>query len=253
MNVAGNGIKSVELTIKVLDKLMEFDGARVTEIANALDIAPSTAHNHLTTLEQNAFVVKEGDFYFLSMEFAKMGRYVKTRKPGYKKAKSRVESLAEETGGRAHFAVEEQGMGRYVYTSTGNMAVKTFTAVGVQFPLHVTAAGKAILASIPESRLLEIVERRGLTRMTQNSITDLEALTEELEKTREREYAINMEEHMTGIRAVAVPVFEPTGNVLGSLTISAPARRMKGSYFREELPQLLLELSDELELDIRYS
>lgn len=253
MHADESGIKSVELSLEIIDELTELDGARVTEVARELDIAPSTAHNHLATLEQNGFVVKEGDFHYPSMKMAKIGRYVKTRKPGYKKAKKRVETLAEETGGRAHFAVEEQGVGRYVHTNTGNLAVKTFTSVGVRFPLHVTAAGKAILASIPEYRVEEIVETHGLLEMTENSITDPEELFEELEEIREREYALNMEEHMKGIRAVAAPVFEPSGNVLGSLTVSAPTRRMTGSYIHEEVPELVLALSDELELDVRYS
>lgn len=246
-------IQSVELSLRIVQLLAELDGARVTEVADRLDIAPSTAHNHLTTLRYAGFAAKEGDEYYPSMEFAKLGRYVRTRKDGYELAEAKVESLAEETGGRVHFGVEEHGRGRYIYTSTGDRAVKTSIDIGAKYPLHVTAAGKAILSSMSDSRVESIVDVHGLSEGTERSISGRPQLFEELAEIRERGFALNLEEHVDGIRAIAAPVHESNGHVLGALTISGPARRMNDSVLHDELSELLPAVVNELELEVKYT
>ncbi|UHQ98861.1 IclR family transcriptional regulator (plasmid) [Natrinema zhouii] len=248
-----SNIRSVEISLGIIQQLVERDGARVTELAEELDIAPSTAHNHLRTLLNNGFVIDEGSVYYPSLEFLHVGEYARQRKVGYQKAEQHVKALAEESGGRTHFTVLEHGHGRYVYTKTGDLAVETFSRYGSQFPLHVTAAGKAMLAELPDWQIQEIVDQCGLKALTDQSITDEEELFAELEATRERGVAFNFEEHNKGISAVAASVQEPNGSLLGALTISGPAQRFKGDLIREEFPDLLLARVNELELDIVYS
>ncbi|WP_436348499.1 IclR family transcriptional regulator [Natronorubrum sp. FCH18a] len=246
-------INAVEISLAVVQELVRRDGARVTEIASEIDIAPSTSHKHLQTLLEEGYVIKEGDLYYPSMEYLHIGEYTRRRKPAYRKAEARVESLAEETGGRTHFVTEEHGRGRYVYTSTGNLAVETFTGKGTSFPLHVTASGKAILAHLPEERVHEIIDRHGIEASTEQSITSKESLFEELQTIRDSGVAFNIEEHYEGSSAVAAPVREPSGSILGALTISGPAQRLKGDFLHDELPDLLLATVNELELEIVYS
>lgn len=246
-------IKAVEISLDAVQQLVEMDGARVTELADALDVAPSTAHNHLQTLLEMGYVVNEGDIYFPSLEFLAVGEYARKRKTGYRTAARHVDALADESGGRTHFTIMEHGRGRYVYTSTGDLAVETFSGNGSSFPLHATAAGKAMLAELPEDRVREIADRHGLTACTDHTITDVDALFEELADVRERGVAFNVEEHSEGISAVAAPIQDPNGDLLGALTASGPAQRFKGNLLREELPDVLLARVNELELDVQYS
>lgn len=248
-----SNIRAVEISLGIIHQLVELDGARVTELAEELNIAPSTAHNHLQTLLNNGFVVDEGSLYYPSLEFLHVGEYARQRKIGYRKAEQHVKALAEESGGRTHFTVLEHGRGRYVYTKTGDLAVETFSRYGSQFPLHVTAAGKSMLAELPDWRVEEIVDQHGLDASTDQSLTDKEELFAELETTRECGVAFNLEEHNEGISAVAAAVQEPNGGLLGALSISGPAQRFKGKLIHEEFPDLLLARVNEFELDILYS
>lgn len=246
-------IRAVEISLTIIQRLVELDGARVTELADDLDIAPSTAHNHLQTLLANDYIINEGSVYYPSLEFLNISQYVQQRKTGYQKAQEHVDSLTDESGGRTHFTVLEHDYGRYVYTKTGDLAVETFSRKGSRFPLHVTAAGKAMLATIPESQVQEIIDRKDLKAYTENSVTSKRDLFEELEIIRDRGFAFNMEEHNEGINAVAAPVQESSGELLGALSISGPARRFKGSLLHEELPDLLLARVNGLELDVKYA
>lgn len=125
-----NGVKAVQTSIGVIEALYERDGARIDELADALDVSKSSVHRHLSTLRQANYVTKEGDTYYLSMQFLELGHYVCNRKEVFQLAEPKVKELAEETGERAQFVVEEHGYVRYVHRATGEHAVKTISGVG---------------------------------------------------------------------------------------------------------------------------
>lgn len=243
---------TIDRAVEIVDLLKELDGAGVAEVAEALDIAPSTAHGYLSTLERNRYLVKEDGAYHVGMRFLHLGGYASVRKPGYKFAKRKVRDLARETGERAQFIVEEHGRGTYLHTGTEDTAVQIDARIGKENYLHASAAGKAILANLPGARVDEIVDRWGLPSLTENTITDRGVLEEELARIREQGYSYNRDESVDGLRAVGSPVMADEGEVLGALSISAPSNRMRGEYFLEEIPRLLLGAANEVELNIAY-
>jgi len=246
-------LATTRTSLAVVDRLKELDGARVTELAEEMDLAASTVHSHLATLEDAGYVVKDGDTYKLGLAFLNLGEYVRESHEYFSLAESKVEQLAEETGGRAHFIVEEHGRGIYIYTRSGKHAVETFSRDGRRLYLHRTAAGKAILAYLSRQRVEEILDRHGLPRRTSNTITDREELFEELRAVRERDgIAFNTEEQVRGIRAAGAPVRDPNGVVIGALSVSGPTHRMKGDRLHEEVPDIVLGTANELELEIEY-
>jgi DNA-binding IclR family transcriptional regulator len=247
------GLKTTETSLQIINALKEMDGARVTEVASHLDMPPSTVHNHLTTLKKNGYVVKDSDFYNLGLRFLNLGEYVRNRFEFDPFAREKVNQLAENTGGRAHFVVEEYGQGVYLYTSTGEYALKTYSSVGKRVHLHVAAAGKSILAFMEDDRIEEIIDRWGLPQETEQTITSRDALYEELDRIRERGYAFNREEHLKGVKAVGAPVLADDGRVVGAFSVSGPVHRMKGEWFEEEVTNTVLGISNELELKITYS
>jgi DNA-binding IclR family transcriptional regulator len=248
----GNAVKSVETLLRIVDALYRRDGAGVTELATELGVAKSTAHRHLLTLERNEYVVREGGDYYLGLRFLELGHYTRTRKDLYGVAAAGVEELAAETEERAQFVVEEHGFVRYVHRETGARAVETDSGLGRRAYMHAVAAGKAILAELPEARVREVLDRRGLPALTANTITDEETLFEELATVRERGVSFNDEESIDGLRAVGVPVRSPDGEVLGALTVAGPTRRLTGEWFREEIPDLLLGTANEIELKVAF-
>jgi DNA-binding IclR family transcriptional regulator len=119
--------------------------------------------------------------------------------------------------------------------------------------LHSVAAGKSILAHMSEEDVWQIIEDRGLPKITENTITDSETLFEELEMIREQGYSVNDQENLDGLKAIGAPILGADGQVIGALSVSGPTHRMKGEYFESELPDLLLGVVNELELNIAYS
>lgn len=248
----GGGLKTVETSLAIVEALQELDGARVTELAEYVDLAPSTVHGHLSTLRNHSYLVKEGDVYHVGLRFLTTGGYAQTRKKGYRLVEPKVRQLAEQTGERVQFVVEENGRGYYLYTAIGENAVRADARIGKQTRLHDSAAGKSILAYHPESKVHDVVDRWGLPSLTDRTVTDREELLAELETVRERGFAHNCDETMEGLRAVGAPVRTPHGGVLGAFSVSGPSNRMKGDWFEQELPDKILGVTNELELNLSY-
>lgn len=246
-------VKSAETMFDVIDGIQELDGARVTELANHLGLAKSTVHRHLSTLERNQYVVKEGVEYHLGLRFLGLGEYARGRNPVYPLARKLVDQIAAETEERALFMVEEHGLAVYLYRGVGSHAVRTNSRVGTRRLLHTVAGGKAILAHLPSERVDEIVDEWGLPADTPETITRRRDLDAELERIRERGVAFNREECIVGLKAVAAPVLGPDGEIMGALSVSGPAHRMKGEWFESEIPDLLLGSTNELELNLEYA
>ena len=247
-----SGSRQVQATmtsLEIVEMLRELDGARVTELADALDLSPSTVHTHLSTLIETDYVVKSGDIYHPSLHFLGLANYVRNRRNAYAIADSYTDQLARETECRAVFVVEENGRGVYMYTYPGKHAVWTYSTVGKRFHLHQTAAGKAILSQLPRERVIDIVEEWGLPASTENTTTDRSVLLKELDAIEDRGVAFNNEEQLNGVKAVGVPVDDSDGRVVGAFSVASPANRMTKDRFNEEIPKTLLGVANEFELE----
>jgi DNA-binding IclR family transcriptional regulator len=246
-------VKSDRRLLEILLGLKELDGAGVTELAEHLDLAKSTVHNHLSTLHDAKFVTKDGTEYHLGLRFLDLGEAARLHRTESDRIKRKVDSLADQTEERAQFIVEEHGFGVYLYRSRGEKAVSTDSRIGRHIPIHATAAGKAILANLPEERTQAILDDVELSPLTEHTITDYDELMEELETIRERGYATNIEESTTGLRAVGAPITRPDGSVVGAISISGPTHRLKGEIFEQEFPDLVMGATNEIELNISFS
>ena len=246
--------KTTLRSLTVAETVMRLDGATLAEIADELDLAKSTAYSHLQTLRERGYLVKEGETYHVGMQFLHVGGYAASRKPYYRMIRAKVRMLAQSTNERAQFIVEENGRGIYLYSDAESPgAVRTDVRLGKWASLHTTAAGKAILANLPRSRVEEILDRHGLPAETERTITDRDELFEALDRVRERGYAYNRSERLDKQWAVGVPVVGESGEVVGGLSVSGPEHRMKGEQFEQELPAMLMGVANEVELNLAYS
>jgi DNA-binding IclR family transcriptional regulator len=242
-------VDAVKTSCRILEELYEMDEAGVTELADRLDVSKAGVHSHLATLREEEFVVKDGDKYKLSLRFLDFGEVAKRDIDVYDVVETEVARLSERTGEVAQFMIEEHGWGIYIAKERGESGVKTAAYVGARKHLHCTGVGKAILANLPRDQVDEIIEKRGLPAKTENTITDREELYEELESIRSAGVAFDDEEILHGVRCVAVPVVSQRKGLLGAISISGPTSRLKGDYFRDELPDIVTDSSNVIQIN----
>jgi IclR family transcriptional regulator, acetate operon repressor len=245
-------VKAAAVTLEIIDTLRRLDGAGVSEIALRLDKPTSTVHDHLQTLEQKEYLVKEGDKYHIGTRFLQLGDQARSRKKVFEIARPEVNELAEKTGEHANLMIEEHGLGVFLYRARGPDAVQLDTHAGMRVPLQTTAMGKAIMAFRPQTEVKEILDRHGLSAVTENTITDQEELFDCLKRIRERGYAYDDEERIKGMRCVAAPITDDD-YAIAAMSISGPKSRMQGDRFTNNIPEHVLRSANVIEVNLTYS
>jgi DNA-binding IclR family transcriptional regulator len=245
-------VDSVEHSFRIVEQLREFDTATLSMLDDTLPLSKSTIHRHLTTLIRNEFVVKTGDEYRLGLRYLDIGGKLRNDIYGSREIKPKIRELAEETDELAQFHVHEHGYVVNIFREAGRRGVFTKVRIGKRQYMHQGAAGKAILAKLPAERVDEILDRHGLPQATPHTITDRETLYSELEEIRDRGVAFNTEETAKGVHTVGAPLMTPDGDVLGSCVVAGPSHRMQGPRFREDLPELIQSVVNELGLNLAH-
>jgi DNA-binding IclR family transcriptional regulator len=248
-----DSVQTARTMFDIVQRISDREGASLSELAGELDYAKSTVHRHLRTLEHLGYVVERDGDYHVGLRFLELGVTARNSYSGYKLVREKVDEIAEETGERAQFFVEEHGKAVYLARSVGDHAVRTDPGIGSRIPLYAASAGKAILSELPEPELSDMFEQMTFEPVTSHTIADPDELRAELETVRERGYAFNREESLRGTHAAGVPICGPDGDVIGGLSVTGPSHRLKGERFEEELPDLLLGATNELELNIAHS
>lgn len=246
-------VETVTRAIEIVEYLKQHGEGTLDELAEYLGCAKSTVHRHVRTLETNSFVVAEGDRYRLGTRFLDLGIVARDRHSMYREVKPKVDELARVTEEKLWYFIEEHGQSIHVYGAEGKGSVHTAARVGRRNYLHQHAAGKAILAYLPDEQIEQIVEYYGLPAQTPQTITEPARLRAEIDEIREEGVAFNREESVEGLHAVGAPIVNGDGVAIGAISISGPANRLRGERFDEELPALLLGAVNELSVNIAHA
>ncbi len=244
-------VNTADTVFDIIDHLRRANGTTVESVAEELDIAESTAHTYLATLLDHEYAIKKGATYYLSLKPLDNGIVVKDNMDLTHAARPVIDDVAKKTEESAWVVTEEHGRGVYLMRSAGEKAVRTRGRVGKRTTMHDIAAGKALLSQLPEPKVEAIVDQFGLPERTENTITDRAELHEELEEIRDRGYATNRGETIEKVWAVASPVVR-ADEVYGAIGIAGPKHRLSGDRFCEELPDVVLEAADTIEIELTY-
>jgi IclR family acetate operon transcriptional repressor len=114
--------------------------------------------------------------------------------------------------------------------------MRMFTEVGRRTLPHATAVGKAMLASRDESEVRSLLDRTGMPRYTEHTLTSPAEFLDALARARELGYAMDEGEQEVGVRCVAVEV--PGAPQPMALSMSGPTTRMTDDTVRDAVPVL---------------
>jgi IclR family transcriptional regulator, KDG regulon repressor len=185
-------------------------GIRLNEIAKALDIAKSTVHGIISMLEDVGAVRKDTGTrkYELGLTLFELGRKAYAQIDLREVARPVMENLMNKVHETVFLGILSGNNETILVLDAVECShdMKITSPVGTTLSLFAAAPGKAIMASMSEEVIREIINRKGLPRLTDKSITDPEKFIKEINKVRDNGYAMDFEEYMSGVRAVAAPV-----------------------------------------------
>jgi DNA-binding IclR family transcriptional regulator len=238
-------IQSVDRAIRVLTALQGARRMSLSELSARLDLAPSTTHGIVRTLVEHGMVVQErgSSRYQLGPAVLRLGNVYLDTLELRSKAIPWAEDLARRSGLAVRTGVLLIDDVVIIHHEPRPDGSRQMPEVGIVIPAHATALGKAMLAFRPEDteRMLAAGELRSMTGETLSSPDDVRR---QLDQVRATGIAREQDEAVLGEGAVASPVFDSWGDVVGAIgvVLSGAADGDVGDQVRETARALSREL-----------
>jgi len=193
------------------------------ELSGVIDVHKSTALRLLRTLESHRFVQREGvHHYRLGTALFDLANRALEERDVRRSAEAALRELNALTGYTVHLASYEGGEVIYIDKYDSTHPMRMYSRVGRRAPLHCTAVAKVLLSDLPEPKRREIATSMEYPRLTANTITDPAAYLAELERVRERGYAVDNSEHEDFIHCIGAPIRGSRGEVVAAVSMSVP-------------------------------
>jgi DNA-binding IclR family transcriptional regulator len=219
----------VDKALALLQLIGEHQALRVAEAADLLGVARSTAHRLLAALRRAGFVLQDrpNGAYRPGPALYQIGLSAVSRIDIRRVARPVLEQIRDETQETVSLAVLEGVTIRFLDCAESPRSVRVGNRTGIVRPAHASAVGKAILAGLSDADLSRRYPGGELPpTTTPAAIIDMATLREELSEIRAQGYALNWEESVDGICAVAVALRDTVGQPLASFGIVAPSSRI---------------------------
>jgi len=209
----------------------------------------------LSVLRENGYVIfdREQKTYRLGFKFLYLGNILLNRMGFRSQARGYLKRMVELSGETAELSARVKDQLILIDEMEGPEAVRLFSRIGSAYPyFHATAPGKVYLAHMTGEKLKHVMERMGLPKITEHTITGFEDLEKELNEVRKKGYAVDHEEMRVGVCRIAAPVYDHRGIISACLGVAGPSFRITtdnyekiGKYARKLARQLSLELKDQ--------
>lgn len=245
----------VKSLYKALQILLYFtEGAEelgVTELAEKSGVLKSTVSNIMSTYEVCGMVERnpKTNKFRLGIKILELSNQFYYNNDIRKVIRPYMEKVAEETRETVYLAVFYGEEIIYLDATFPADSIGNRNMAGVKAPAYCTGIGKALLA-YEQDHVIEAIIAKGLTSFTEHTITEPDALKEELAHIRGRGYSVDNMEHEFGVRCVAVPVKSYDGTIRAAISVSGPSLRFQDDRI-EELAILLKQAAEAVKWQIR--
>lgn len=216
-------------TLRILEILGNSDRPLTpTEINQELGLPKQTIHRLCTTLEKEGYLVREtnGKRLQASSRSKLMASGILFNARSQAITRQILLGVAAKINETVNLVIpEDRGM-MYLDRVETEWPFRIQLPVGSHVPFHCTASGKTFMSSLTPSKRKALVSSMDLTALTPNTFTEKDGLLMELSRVAKQGYAVDNEEFMQGMIAIAVPVVDETSKYCGALAFHAPTQRM---------------------------
>lgn len=247
-----DGTIRADLTaLSIVQALQELDGAGVSELADELDLAKSSVHKHLKSLEFAGYLTNKDGEYALGLKFLDHGGFALNRSHLCMVARPEIRELGNVTGEVALFTIKERQEGVFAFIRNEHYGLSNKIHQGERFLLHTNAPGKAILAQLPKEDVVSLLDDVGLPKRTENTITSKAELFDEIEQIQDQGYSTSTAERSPGVISISAAIRDPQYDQIGAVTLSYP-QDQESNQIEEEYVEAVKEARNRLQLKTRY-
>ncbi len=219
-------IPNLRNACRLLRHLGECDGElSVTELSHALKLPRTSALRIVKTLEGEGFLQDSGGGYRLGGALAALGMKAAGNVDLRAAARPVLQALARQSDETCHLATWDEGRALIIEVAECPHPLSAASRPGTRAYVHCSATGKVLLANRFLGELSKVWTKSDRVALTQNTITKVDVLKQELQKVIKNGYAVDDEEYHQGVRCLAVPVFDSEGRVCAGLGLTASSVR----------------------------
>ncbi len=227
--------------LMILEKVAEA-GVPVTptDVNQTMQLPKPTIHRLFATLEEEGFLSRDidGRSYTPGRRLRRMSGGILSSLRVRTARLAILTRLSREIGETCNIAVPERDAMIYVERMETDWPLRIQLPIGSSVPFYCTASGKMYLSTLAPGHLRRYAAAADLAPRAPGTIRDPESLLREIESVRLRGHAVDAEEFMAGMVALAVPVLEGGGRLVSTLSFHAPTQRFDVARALTFLPQL---------------
>jgi len=222
----------------------------LSEVAATTGVTRATARRFLLTLERLGYVRSDGRQFSLTARVLELGYAFLSSMSLPEVAEPHLEALVAEVNESSSVSVLDGGDVVYVARVPVSRIMAVAISVGTRFPAYATSMGRVLLAGLEPPELDTYLAGVRIERLTSRTVASVAALRTELTRVRSQGFAIVDQELEEGLRAVAAPVRDRAGRVVGAVNVSTHAGRTSLEQVRRTLVPPLLAAAARISADL---
>lgn len=230
-------VPAVKRAFDIIELLSTQDsGLTISELQRSLHLPLSSLATIVYTLQDLGYLERDEvtSRYQLSVKMFGIARHALDQFDLSNRCHNLLVELVLRSGLTGHLAVLRAGEAMYIDRVPSKGLVQVSSYVGMRWPLHISAVGKALLAFLPESELRPTLQKLTLKKVTPSTITSRRLFEKELRSFRRLGYAWEQNEGEIGLGCVAAPVFDTHGEVVAALSLTGTTYQVS----KERIPVL---------------
>ena len=247
-------IQSVAHALDVLEQFKPTaEEIGVTELSKRLKLHKNNVFRLLATLEARGYIEqnKATENYRLGLKCLQLGQIYVNQMGFLAQAKTTLEELVKSADESCYVAVKKGAAIVPLDFIEPENPVRVVSFIGQTLPLHCTAPGKVHLAFDAGEAAAEILPEK-LTRFTEKTIVDRDALLRQVREVAGAGYAIDQGEFMPEVASVAVPIRDSSRALVGSLALTGPAHRLTAQRLERDIVPLITAGGNQLSSRLGY-
>lgn len=241
-------VPALDKALTVLEEIAESRiGLGLPELVARTGFAKSSIHCLLITFERRGYIHRNdrtGRYMFGTRLF----NLANTTLIGLRlreQAGPFLRSLTQTTGLTVHMAILDKGEAVLIWKSEPLETLRLATWIGKRMDVHCTSLGKALLCSLPEEEVQNIVKSHGMPRHNENTIASTRKLMQDLQLCAKRGYCLDDEEDEIGLRCIGVPILDDEGKAMAAISVAGTTLQVTRENI-EFLSQLLKETAHKI-------
>jgi DNA-binding IclR family transcriptional regulator len=234
------GVRVLHKTLDILETIKSNEsGFKLAELARQVELPKATVYRILTTLEGRGYLDRASDgSYRMAKKLFDLQRPASLEQVLNRVAEPVMQRVVASCKETVNLGILDAGEVVVINTVESPQAVRMSSKIGNRRLLHSTALGKVLLGGLSDKEVARLIRVKGLTRLTDHTITTKAEVLAEIQKVRRQGWAMDDQENEIEGRCIGGPITGPDGKVIGALSISGPVFRMDLKRARSLVPEL---------------